>query len=126
MKRLVIDLVRELQQYMLCHASGTTDQSSLQSNFLEQMELEAEEEKLPTEVTLQKITDFASSNFNLDLSMDHFRSKMLQMNKNVNLERIKASLGTIASMITQSDTLQKSIAQIQRRIQNELMPLTSK
>ena len=65
---LVMNLIRELQQYMLSNASGTTDQSNLQSSTLENFEAEAERPQVPIDQTLSKVIEFASSNFHLDLS----------------------------------------------------------
>ena len=48
-RKLILDLIQELQQYILTNQSGTTDMSSIQSNSLEIIQYEIEQGQLSVE-----------------------------------------------------------------------------
>lgn len=61
-------MVRELQQYMLCHHSGTTDSSMVHSNALEAIENEVVAQTVPLDASLHKLINFARTSLDLELS----------------------------------------------------------
>ena len=126
MRNLVAGLIRELQHYMLDHASGTTDQSHRQSSALEELEAEAELVRVPIKRTLASVVSFARDNFDLDLSEDLLTVKLEQIRSSVNIGRVCQQLNSIAAFARQTCQIQTSISAIQKRVREHLLPLSSK
>lgn len=124
-KKLVVDLVRELQQYMLSHASGTTDQSTQQSQALEEIEIDVTSGRTSVEKAMESIISFSSTNFNLELSHEQLDLKIQSIKNGVNLDRVKVQLRSIQSLNNQTNLIQASISTVQRRVHNELLPAST-
>ena len=91
---------------MMNNWTGTTDQSSVHSNTLEDLESEAESVDADTEQILRKVTDFARTNFQLQISEEQLGAKIAQIKSSVNLGRVASQLDQIAVFTQQIDNLQ--------------------
>ena len=58
-KKLILDLIQELQQYILTYQSGTTDASSAQSDTLEVIENGLESGQLSIQESLRQVVELA-------------------------------------------------------------------
>ena len=58
-KKLILDLIQELQQYILTYQSGTTDASSAQSDTLEVIENGLESGQLSVQESLRQVVELA-------------------------------------------------------------------
>ena len=76
-KRLILDLIQELQQYILTNQSGTTDMSSIQSNSLEIIQYEIEQGQLSVKDGLIGVIQNAQS-VGLALTEAQFMQKIAE------------------------------------------------
>ena len=83
---------------MLSHASGTTDQSTIQSQVLDEIEEEVHNGRVSVERAMKRVIDFARQNFNLDLSEDQLKNKITQIKSGVNVDRVKQQLRSISAL----------------------------
>ena len=75
-KSLLLDLIRELQQYILGMSSGTTDNSVLQSDELEELEYLIENKKIPLNQAVEVIVEFANRKLKLNIGAESLQQKL--------------------------------------------------
>ena len=75
-KSLLLDLIRELQQYILGMSSGTTDNSVLQSDELEELEYLIENKKIPLNQAVEIIVEFANRKLKLNIGAESLQQKL--------------------------------------------------
>jgi len=83
---------------MLSNASGTTDQSQIQSTMLEELEDNIVKDKVSFELAFQNLIQFAREAFDLELSESQIQAKLKNIRDGVNLERVRKSLGAISML----------------------------
>lgn len=125
-KELVLGMLRELQQYMLCHHSGTTDSSTMHSATLDSIEHDVVNGQVSVEEALKSVVHFARNNLDLELSDKQMQSRLAKVKDGINLSKVTKLLSIVSSLHTEGDSIQQSISTVQRRVLHELLPLTGK
>ncbi|CDW75874.1 UNKNOWN [Stylonychia lemnae] len=121
-KTLLLDLIRELQQYILGMSSGTTDNSVMQSDELEELEYLINKGKIQLSQAVDIIVEFAQRKMKLELSPDSLFEKLNQVSQNIDIDSIKEGLNSLEEIERQMHKLDSKIKVTYNRCQNELKP----
>eukprot|EP00347_Sterkiella_histriomuscorum_P009867 403339570 len=121
-KNLLLDLIRELQQYILGMSSGTTDNSVLQSDELEELEYLIEKRKIDLHQAVEVIVEFAQRKLNLNIGSESLIQKLSQITETIDIQNIKDSLTQLQEIEQQMKVIDCKIKVVYNRCQNELRP----
>ena len=97
-KDLLLDLIRELQQYILGMSSGTTDNSVMQSDELEELEYLIQKKKIDFSQAVESIVEFSQRKMSLNLSSDTLYGKLNQVSEQIDFDQIQSSLDNIQEL----------------------------
>lgn len=121
-RRLLTDLIRELQQYILSMSAGTTDTSVMQSDELEDIDCNISLQKISHEEAVEAIVEFASRKLDLSLCKEALMGKLDRVREEIDAEEAAEKIQKIQTAEDQMRTIDQRIKVVSNRCQNELRP----
>lgn len=119
---LLLDLIRELHQYILGMSSNTTDNSVMQSDELEELQGLIERGELGLQESIELISSFAQVKMKLDLSTEAIEHKLSELRGGLDEEALREQVAQLAYLEEQMLEIDGRIKVISNRCQNEHKP----